>query len=87
MALGANKNTRYSCKSAPLRWLARSDNPLRHSEDRAYLFAMIMELAALASGQGEKAMAVMLTAIVTAYQEAQPEVRQHLSLATPGDSL
>ena len=48
---------------------------------------MIMELAALASGQGEKAMAVMLTAIVTAYQEAQPEVRQHLSLATPGDSL
>jgi hypothetical protein len=41
---------------------------LRHSEDRAYLFEMIMELAALASGQGEKAMAVMLTAIVTAYQ-------------------
>jgi hypothetical protein len=38
------------------------------AEERAYLFEMIAELAALASGRGEKAIAVMLTAIVKAYQ-------------------
>jgi hypothetical protein len=37
------------------------------AEDRAYLFELIAELAALASGRGEKAIAVMLTAIVNAY--------------------
>lgn len=40
----------------------------RVAEERAYLFDMITELAALASGSGEKAVAVMLTAIVNAYQ-------------------
>jgi hypothetical protein len=42
--------------------------PVRTGEERAYLFEMIAELAALASGRGEKAVAVMLTAIVRAYQ-------------------
>ncbi len=37
------------------------------AEDRDNLFEMIAELAALANGRGEKAMAVMLTAIVAAY--------------------
>jgi hypothetical protein len=38
------------------------------AERRQYLFEMIAELAALASSRGEKEVAVMLTAIVTAYQ-------------------
>lgn len=40
----------------------------RQSEERAYLFDMIVELAALASARGEKAVAIILTAIVKAYQ-------------------
>ena len=38
------------------------------AENKAYLLDMIAELAALASGSGERALAIILTAIVSAYR-------------------
>ena len=45
-----------------------TDQRSKRAEERAYLFDLIAELAALAGGRGEKAIAVLLTAIVKAYE-------------------